>query len=70
MSVGGGSEAEHLPTAKRLKDEKEPGEELTVNNRAKSKSRCAQKNEKPNSQTMSKLVDGTTRNPTFFKWGT
>ena len=31
-------EAEQLPTAKRLKDDKEPGEEVTVENKAKSKS--------------------------------
>jgi len=43
MSVGSGSEAEHLPTAKRLKDAKEPGEELTVKNRAKSKPQYAQR---------------------------
>ena len=43
LSVGSGSETEQLPTAKRLKDEKEPGEELTVKNRAKSKPQYAQR---------------------------
>jgi len=42
MLIVGSSEADQLPPAKRLKDE-EPGEELTVKNRAKSKSEYAQK---------------------------
>ena len=40
--VNGGYESEQLPTVKQLKDEKEPGEELTVKKRAKSKSKYAQ----------------------------
>jgi len=30
MLIGGSNQSEQLPTVKQLKDEKEPGEELTV----------------------------------------
>ena len=47
---GDGGEAGQLPTAKRLKDEKDPVEGLTVKNKAKSKSKVGSEGKKPSIQ--------------------